>query len=51
MKTDVFPIDELSKAQVDRVRLLKTTRDNDAVRAALDDVPPPPGERPICSIR
>jgi methylmalonyl-CoA mutase N-terminal domain/subunit len=39
MKADVFPIDEAQqRAQVDRVRRLKTTRDNDAVRAALDDV-------------
>jgi methylmalonyl-CoA mutase N-terminal domain/subunit len=39
MKTDVFPIDEAQqRAQVDRVRLLKTRRDNDAVRAALEDV-------------
>ena len=38
-KTDVFPIDEAQqRAQVERVRLLKTSRDNDAVRAALDDV-------------
>jgi methylmalonyl-CoA mutase N-terminal domain/subunit len=33
-KADVFPIDERQQ----RVRLLKTTRDNDAVRAALDDL-------------
>ncbi len=39
LKTDVFPIDEAQqRAQVDRVRALKSTRDNDAVRAALDDV-------------
>jgi methylmalonyl-CoA mutase N-terminal domain/subunit len=39
MKTDVFPIDEAQqRAQVERVRLLKTSRDNDAVRVALDDV-------------
>jgi methylmalonyl-CoA mutase N-terminal domain/subunit len=35
----VFPIDEAQqRAQVDRVRRLKTTRDDDAVRAALEDV-------------
>jgi methylmalonyl-CoA mutase N-terminal domain/subunit len=39
LKTDVFPIDEAQqRAQVDRVRVLKSTRDNDAVRVALDDV-------------
>ena len=39
MKTDVFPIDEAQqRAQVERVRLLKTRRDNEAVRAALEDV-------------
>jgi methylmalonyl-CoA mutase N-terminal domain/subunit len=39
MKTDVFPIDEAQqRAQVERVRLLKTTRNNDAVSAALEDV-------------
>ncbi|HUY16634.1 MAG TPA: methylmalonyl-CoA mutase family protein [Acidimicrobiales bacterium] len=38
-KADVFPIDELQQtAQVDRVRHLKVSRDNDAVRAALADV-------------
>jgi methylmalonyl-CoA mutase, N-terminal domain len=38
-KADVFPIDESQqRAQVERVRQLKTSRDNDAVRAALDDV-------------
>jgi methylmalonyl-CoA mutase N-terminal domain/subunit len=37
--SDVFPVDEAQqRAQVDRVRLLKKSRDNDAVRAALDDV-------------
>jgi len=39
MKTDVFPIDEAQqRAQVERVRLLKTRRENEAVRAALGDV-------------
>ncbi len=38
-KADVFPIDEeQQRAQIARVRALKTTRDNDAVRAALDDL-------------
>jgi methylmalonyl-CoA mutase N-terminal domain/subunit len=38
-KADVFPIDEAQqRAQVERVRHLKTTRDNDAVRHALDDL-------------
>jgi methylmalonyl-CoA mutase N-terminal domain/subunit len=36
-KADVFPIDELQQqAQVERVRHLKTSRDNDAVRVALE---------------
>jgi methylmalonyl-CoA mutase, N-terminal domain len=39
LRAEVFPIDEAQqRAQVDRVRVLKTTRDNDAVRAALEDV-------------
>ena len=34
-----LPIDERQRhAQVERVRLLKATRDNDAVRAALEDL-------------
>jgi methylmalonyl-CoA mutase N-terminal domain/subunit len=38
-KSDVFPVDELQqRAQVERVRLLKTTRDSDAVRVALEDL-------------
>src|SRR5580658_2613123 len=38
-KADVFPIDELQQqAQVERVRHLKTSRDNDAVRVALEDL-------------
>jgi methylmalonyl-CoA mutase N-terminal domain/subunit len=38
-KADVFPIDELQQqAQVARVRRLKVSRDNGAVRAALDDL-------------
>jgi methylmalonyl-CoA mutase N-terminal domain/subunit len=38
-KADVFPIDEeQQRAQIARVRALKTTRDNDAVRAALADL-------------
>jgi methylmalonyl-CoA mutase N-terminal domain/subunit len=38
-KADVFPIDERQQqAQVERVRQLKVTRDNDAVRAALEDL-------------
>jgi methylmalonyl-CoA mutase N-terminal domain/subunit len=38
-KSDVFPIDEhQQRAQVERVRLLKTTRENDAVRVALEDL-------------
>jgi methylmalonyl-CoA mutase N-terminal domain/subunit len=38
-KADVFPIDqEQQRAQVARVKSLKLTRDNDAVRAALDDL-------------
>ena len=38
-KADVFPVDESQqRAQVERVRQLKVSRDNDAVRAALDDV-------------
>ena len=38
-KADVFPIDEeQQRAQIARVKTLKTTRDNDAVRAALDDL-------------
>jgi methylmalonyl-CoA mutase N-terminal domain/subunit len=39
VKADVFPIDELQQqAQVARVRQLKVSRDNDAVRAALDEL-------------
>ena len=38
-KADVFPIDEAQQlAQIERVRTLKTIRDNDAVRHALDDL-------------
>jgi len=38
-KVDVFPIDEAQQqAQVKRVRQLKITRENDAVRAALEDL-------------
>ena len=38
-RSDVFPIDERQqRAQVDRVRHLKTTRDGEAVRLALEDV-------------
>jgi methylmalonyl-CoA mutase N-terminal domain/subunit len=38
-KSDVFPIDEAQqRAQIARVRTLKTTRDSDAVHAALDDL-------------
>ena len=38
-KTDVFPVDEAQqRAQVARVRELKTRRNDDAVRAALDDL-------------
>jgi methylmalonyl-CoA mutase N-terminal domain/subunit len=38
-KADVFPVDEAQQmAQVARVSALKTSRDNDAVRAALEDV-------------
>ncbi|HEY5265925.1 MAG TPA: methylmalonyl-CoA mutase family protein [Acidimicrobiales bacterium] len=38
-KADVFPIDEAQQqAQVARVRHLKTTRENDAVSAALEDL-------------
>jgi methylmalonyl-CoA mutase N-terminal domain/subunit len=38
-KADVFPIDEeQQRAQIARVRALKTTRDNDAVRGALTDL-------------
>ena len=39
MKADVFPIDEVQqRAQIARVISLKTTRDRDAVRSALDDL-------------
>ena len=38
-KADVFPVDEAQQqAQVARVTSLKTRRDNDAVRVALDDL-------------
>ena len=38
-KADVFPIDEeQQRAQIARVKTLKTTRDNDAVRAALENL-------------
>jgi methylmalonyl-CoA mutase N-terminal domain/subunit len=38
-KADVFPIDEAQQqAQIARVTSLKTRRDNDAVRVALDDL-------------
>jgi methylmalonyl-CoA mutase N-terminal domain/subunit len=38
-KADVFPVDVAQQAaQTQRVAKLKTTRDNDAVRASLDDV-------------
>ena len=38
-KADVFPVDEAQqRAQVARVRQLKTTRDNEAVRVALADL-------------
>jgi methylmalonyl-CoA mutase N-terminal domain/subunit len=38
-KSDVFPVDEAQQlAQIARVTSLKTRRDNDAVRAALDDL-------------
>ncbi len=38
-KSDVFPIDELQqRAQVERVRQLKVSRDGEAVRLALEDV-------------
>jgi methylmalonyl-CoA mutase N-terminal domain/subunit len=38
-KADVFPVDVLQQqAQVARVRELKSRRDNDGVRAALDDL-------------
>jgi methylmalonyl-CoA mutase N-terminal domain/subunit len=38
-KADVFPIDEAQQqAQVARVKALKTTRNNDAVRRALEDL-------------
>jgi methylmalonyl-CoA mutase, N-terminal domain len=38
-KADVFPIDEAQqRAQIDRVRYLKEHRDQEGVRAALDDV-------------
>jgi methylmalonyl-CoA mutase N-terminal domain/subunit len=38
-KADVFPIDEeQQRAQIARVTSLKQTRDNDGVRAALDDL-------------
>jgi methylmalonyl-CoA mutase N-terminal domain/subunit len=39
VKADVFPIDGLQQqVQVARVRQLKVSRDNDAVRAALDEL-------------
>lgn len=39
IKADVFPIDEAQqRAQIDRVRALKKRRDQEGVRAALDDV-------------
>jgi methylmalonyl-CoA mutase N-terminal domain/subunit len=39
MKADVFPIDEAQqREQIARVKFLKTTRDNDAVRAALEEL-------------
>ncbi len=38
-KADVFPIDEeQQRAQITRVKALKMTRDNDAVRVALEDL-------------
>ena len=38
-KSDVFPVDEAQQlAQIAKVTLLKTRRDNGAVRAALDDL-------------
>jgi methylmalonyl-CoA mutase N-terminal domain/subunit len=38
-KADVFPIDEAQqRAQIARVKALKVTRENDAVRAALEDL-------------
>ena len=38
-KAEVFPIDEeQQRAQIARVTALKSTRDNDAVRVALDDL-------------
>ena len=38
-KNDVFPVDKKQQEdQVTRVKALKTKRDNDAVKAALDDV-------------
>ncbi|HUZ39811.1 MAG TPA: methylmalonyl-CoA mutase family protein [Acidimicrobiales bacterium] len=38
-KAEVFPIDEgQQQAQIARVKSLKTTRDNDAVRVALEDL-------------
>jgi methylmalonyl-CoA mutase N-terminal domain/subunit len=38
-KAEVFPIDEAQqRAQIARVKAIKTTRENDAVRAALDDL-------------
>jgi len=38
-KADVFPIDEVQqRAQIARVKELKLTRDNDAVRVALEDL-------------
>jgi len=38
-RADVFPIDEQQQQdQIARVRQLKVSRDNDAVRAALDDL-------------
>jgi methylmalonyl-CoA mutase N-terminal domain/subunit len=38
-KADVFPIDEeQQRAQIARVKKLKTTRDNDGVRSALEDL-------------
>jgi methylmalonyl-CoA mutase N-terminal domain/subunit len=39
MKAEVFPIDEVQQlAQIARVKSLKTTRDNEAVRFALEDL-------------
>jgi methylmalonyl-CoA mutase N-terminal domain/subunit len=38
-KSEVFPIDEeQQRAQIDRVKALKTSRDNEAVRIALEDL-------------